>query len=275
MARYFAKISEDMLEKKVNAIMRGDGTDAETHISRLIDALGSDIKVKFDLENVCDAAELAVDKIHGLHTLDDGLTFWGFSAGGDWENNVYFIAYWDGKKVRGYVPTDGNVWNTDTKRAYGNDDVADLKNARKRWPNLFDKLITAKNFDNFDIELDGTLLLADIRARILPQPDAKPTPKAPAKRSQASKTAPQTADRRVEVKIPHPRDRITALTYYGTGDEAYELFASTCRLAYELWGMGEETKALIAVAWAEEMAEGSRLWKERHGVTDEAKGVWG
>ena len=38
---------------------------------------------------------------------------------------MFFIIYWDGKKLRAYVPTDGNPWNTDTKEAYGNDEEKD------------------------------------------------------------------------------------------------------------------------------------------------------
>lgn len=68
--------------------------------------------------------------------MEDGLSFWGCFAGGDWESSVYFIIYFDGKDLRAYVPKDGNAWNTKTKKAYGNDDennnINDLENWNKR-----------------------------------------------------------------------------------------------------------------------------------------------
>ena len=33
---------------------------------------------------------------------------------------MYWIIYFDGNQLRAYIPTDGNTWNTDNKRAYGN-----------------------------------------------------------------------------------------------------------------------------------------------------------
>lgn len=69
-------------------------------------------KVQVDVENV---------ESHGLHTLSNGLAYYAFDSGGDWELPVYMIVYWDGKSLRGYIPKDGNVWNTVTNKAYGND----------------------------------------------------------------------------------------------------------------------------------------------------------
>ena len=82
-------------------------------------------KVDFDGENSADSADEVfqdeLKSIMGLNTLDNGLTYWGMEAGGDWEHPVYFIIYWDGENLRGYVPKDGNVWNYKTKSAFGND----------------------------------------------------------------------------------------------------------------------------------------------------------
>lgn len=60
-------------------------------------------------------------KLGGLQTLDNGFTFLGCAAGGDWEQPVFFIIYWDGSKLRGYIPTEGNVWNKKYKTAYGSE----------------------------------------------------------------------------------------------------------------------------------------------------------
>jgi hypothetical protein len=91
-------------------------------------------KVQFDIENM----DVENDgRIGGFQTRDNGLTYLGISAGGDWESPLFFIIYWDGQKLRGYIPTKGNTWNTDTNMAYGNDyeiddEGADDRNARKR-----------------------------------------------------------------------------------------------------------------------------------------------
>jgi len=125
--------------------------------------------VQFDTENVewhkkdayGDFGEVA-----GFNTTPGGLTYLGVTAGGDWESPLLFILYWDGIQLRGYVPTDGNTWNTDTKTAYGSaqevmDDEdkaedAENKNAKKRF-----------GVDDYrNAEPDAKKILADIDANI-------------------------------------------------------------------------------------------------------------
>ena len=74
-----------------------------------------------------------LNSITGPCTLDNGMSIIGVQCGGDWEYPVYFIIYWDGKSLRGYIPTDGNPWNTDDKIAYGNNAESDAKNVEKRF----------------------------------------------------------------------------------------------------------------------------------------------
>lgn len=161
MSRYFVPITQEELADKIEkAFVDEDPKNpfinrSDAFSNKLMqEKLGKDLKVKFDYENFfingCDA-------ISGYHTLSNGLTFLGCYAGGDWEYPVQFIIYWDGKKLRGYVPTKGNPWNTDTKMAYGNNDEADLKNARKRWPDCPDDL------DGW-LDSDDNEMLADIQA---------------------------------------------------------------------------------------------------------------
>lgn len=134
--------------------------------------LNKDIKVKFDFENY-EVSAAYHDKsglLLGVHTLKSGLTFWGMVAGGDWEPPVYFILYWDGKNVRGYVPTEGNLWNTDTNMAFGNDPETDYANVKKRWPEFIPEGVEPEDYD--DVNLDNyniTAMLADIQDRILPK----------------------------------------------------------------------------------------------------------
>ena len=145
-------------------------------------------KVEFDFENYEDtngSGYNGCETITGFNVAPNGLPFLGISAGGDWEIPVFFIVYWDGKKLRGYIPTDGNMWNTDTKTAYGNDydkivngklvnSHSDGKNIKKRWPDRYhvgteyevpDEDIESDDADN----CDTNLILNDIIKRITPR----------------------------------------------------------------------------------------------------------
>lgn len=61
----------------------------------------------------------------GLQTLHNGLTFYGYMAGGDWECPVYIIIYYDGKKLRAYTPSYGNCVNLDCHTAFGSEGNAE------------------------------------------------------------------------------------------------------------------------------------------------------
>lgn len=158
MSRTFASISIEELKSKIDNICDGKGINA------LIEKLGKDIKVKFDLENVsCDASNFGPKSLLGYHTEND-LTWCGFSAGGDWEHPVFFMVYWDGKKVRGYVPTNGNPWNSITKEAYGNDEKQDLVDAKKRWPEIY---ANEDEDEICDFTSDEKAIKADFMSRIV------------------------------------------------------------------------------------------------------------
>lgn len=168
MARYFAPITVEELEAKIEAAA-GDGSIFGTVPAK-------DLKVSFDTENVSiSQKDFGPNNLMGYRTLDTGLTFLGWAAGGDWQHPVYGIIYWDGERLRAYVPTDGNPYNTDTNRAYGDGDKnnADFKNAKKRWPEYY-KDKTADDFDPHDLEFDAALIDADVRARVLPRRAARP-----------------------------------------------------------------------------------------------------
>ncbi len=85
-------------------------------------------KVSFNTENFSCVLDNDGDvygyKLGGMQTLDNGFTFLGCAAGGDWEHPVFFIIYWDGKTLRGYVPKEGNIWDKKNKTAF--DDDGDL-----------------------------------------------------------------------------------------------------------------------------------------------------
>lgn len=82
-------------------------------------------KVQFDLENCTSKSGEFTDYgglLVGFHTLSNGLSFLGCLAEGDWEYPVFFIIYYDGKSLRGYVPICGNLINRDGMSAFGNND---------------------------------------------------------------------------------------------------------------------------------------------------------
>lgn len=109
-------------------------------------------KIRFDYENVtCNhddpfgKREEKEDNLVGYHTLDNGFTFLGVQAGGDWERPVFFILYLDHKGVlRGYIPSDGNVFNPIFKTAYGSegdsslefDEVTLIKKCKEAFPDV-------------------------------------------------------------------------------------------------------------------------------------------
>ena len=128
-------------------------------------------KCDFDLENVNTRPnDFGPDGLMGYRTLENELSYLGISAGGDWELPVFFIIYWDGKELRGYIPTKGNPYNTDTKKPYGNSTEAldDGKNIKKRFPGKF-KFFTLREIDAMAVEnlgWDSEQIKDDIIKRI-------------------------------------------------------------------------------------------------------------
>lgn len=61
------------------------------------------------------------DALIGIHTLENGFSFLGCYAGGDWEGPVFYIIYWDGTQLRGYIPIYGNSYNSDFMTAFGSE----------------------------------------------------------------------------------------------------------------------------------------------------------
>jgi len=81
-------------------------------------------KVKFDFENY-EFTDDEANSLAGFHTLNNGFTFLGGFGGGDWEWPVFFIIYWDGKQLRGYIPVCGNTFNADLNAAFGSEEESD------------------------------------------------------------------------------------------------------------------------------------------------------
>lgn len=78
----------------------------------------------------------------GFRTLDNGFTFLGISGCADYNNASYFIIYYDGKNIRGYVPKYGNTVIVDCKgfeNEFGEQWEAEEKHYKKWYksPELF------------------------------------------------------------------------------------------------------------------------------------------
>jgi hypothetical protein len=134
MSRTYEPTNRFFFFQKIKEILDPNGKS----LPDIIDAdqiLSDDLsKVKFDWENYeCENTYGSFDDfwpLLGLHRwyVDGGyFNFLGCMAGGDWETPVFFIIYYDGEKLRGYIPKEGNPWNRTTKQAYGNNENADLK----------------------------------------------------------------------------------------------------------------------------------------------------
>lgn len=256
MGRFFADISQEELGEK---IFKAFSTEELLDPYLIKEKLGKDLKVEFDFENF-DAGGGTENDLLDLRTLPNGLTFWGMWANGDWERSVFFIIYWDGKKLRGYVPTAGNPWNRTTKKAYGNDHRADYKDARKHYPDLEWDEVTIEDFSSwFDPEMDWKLITKDIQERILPKETSR------------------TKKRKAGVEVDSLEKRIKAITFYGTGDEGVELFDKACSFCYALYGLGWVKEAEVVYEWAESMAKGSKedLEENPHWANDTQPGHWG
>lgn len=74
-------------------------------------------KINVDFENVI------FRDVDGIKIGPNGVPFIWFMFGGDWELPVWGMIYWDGKDMRGYVPTYGNTFNASMKAAYGSDET--------------------------------------------------------------------------------------------------------------------------------------------------------
>jgi hypothetical protein len=175
MSRKFAPISIEDLKAKIEKIfVESPDKNMFECLANLFEKVGKDVKVKFDLENIIDDEEGWKGELGGLlgyRQEANGLTYLGLAAGGDWESPVYFMTYWDGKKIRVYIPTEGNPWNRTTKEAYGNDEDADIKDFKKHYKHLLEG-VEEEDFDNIDVsgsvEFDKDAIKKDFMTRILP-----------------------------------------------------------------------------------------------------------
>lgn len=146
----------------------------EFHPTELTDQIEMDLKkVEFDLENIEYTARDAykgLKDIVGFHTLPNGMPYLGIIAGGDWEFPIFFMIYWDGKKLRGYIPTKGNPWNRKAKSAYGNDEESDTADIKRILSEMGKPVPDDDYLEAHDhLDHDTQAIIEDIMERIQPR----------------------------------------------------------------------------------------------------------
>ena len=177
MPRYFKSIGVDQLIEKVEKAVKAYGGNKYSRYcwKDLTPQIKKDLsKCNFDMENVAEEqTDFGPKELIGYHTLNSGLTFRGLCAGGDWEFPVFFIIYWDGQKLRGYIPKRGNPWNTDSGYPYGNpgeggNELENGINLKKRYPDKFKgwDLEECNEFGSQHVDWDIELIKQDIMDRI-------------------------------------------------------------------------------------------------------------
>jgi hypothetical protein len=141
MARKAPIISLNEFELKMSKYIKSYndpdcGNDEEFPYNLPSIVLDSDLtKIEFDFENYCigdanpDCNEQEYTDYYdytnypcGYKILPSGIPVLLVNAGGDWEFPICFALYFDGKSIRGYIPTEGNVFDKKNKSAYGNHD---------------------------------------------------------------------------------------------------------------------------------------------------------
>lgn len=159
--RFFTAISIDELKAKI--------PENILDFSTLSSTLKKDLaKVEFDSENLImdSAGHPEYRKLLGFHTMGNGLTYLGVMAGGDSDLPIFYIVYWDGSRLRAFIPKDGNFWNPKTKLPYGADPIDDIEAIRKYRTDLAD----VSDDDLFTkIRFDETKVIKEIESRLKPR----------------------------------------------------------------------------------------------------------
>ena len=121
--------------------------------------------IHFDWENYDIVGDVRTTK---------GVPYQLFYARGDWEIPVYFMVYYDGKRIRVYVPTVGNTWRQDLKQALGNVDKAQ-RGIKTDDEYVYDELLKDKLIDKQEnipggiseyIVADKDLMIKDFSNRL-------------------------------------------------------------------------------------------------------------
>lgn len=120
MSRLAKRITKEELKQAIESNFDDYGFYDVIYERQVTDDLS---KINFDFENASPNAFTREDESLLIKELPNGMFYCLCSAGGDWEYPVHFILYMSDKnKIRGYVPSKGNTYNTKFKCAYGSEE---------------------------------------------------------------------------------------------------------------------------------------------------------
>ena len=138
------------------------------------DKLGHKIQVCLDYcfqEPVERWTTNAMSDLVGCHTLENGLTFFGFISWGDNQDPVFFILYPsdDALGFSTYIPTDGNTWNIDKHSPYRTTmwNEKDKENFIERF-NVDPDIVEFEDYSTYEY-MDADAIVKDILKNIKPK----------------------------------------------------------------------------------------------------------
>lgn len=125
--RKIAKITEQEFHNEIKKFFKKypdiwpepDGTGFDTSLDRFVPAVaglgvgyeGIDCQIRKDFKGV--EVDLENQEMLGkIRFTPSGCPYVVGYVGGDWENPVVFMIYFDGNEMRAYVPKCGNTWRT-------------------------------------------------------------------------------------------------------------------------------------------------------------------
>lgn len=122
------KINLDQFKKKLKLFKGYSTPEEEEEYDKLYDEIFYKSRINYEIDNeniLTDWSEC------GYFVTSKGIPYMTFMQGGDWEYLVCIAVYWDGEKLRRYVPHWGNILNVDLKCAFGSKQSADDKEIRE------------------------------------------------------------------------------------------------------------------------------------------------
>lgn len=123
------RLNNDEFEYQVKSLRCAGNINEELYIAATIvvendTTIEADNKFNFEWSNFyinCQINKQDPENMCGLHTLNNGFTFLGFSTAGDEQMPAFGILYYDGKRIRLYFPSYGNYVNLDFNCALGSE----------------------------------------------------------------------------------------------------------------------------------------------------------
>lgn len=116
---YWIKDADLISGKLIKTILRNDPTICGDNVYGIE---AENFMCNFYHKSSNDIGYSAVNELIGLHTFDNGITFYGFIIGGDSQHGVFVIIYNDGEHLRLYTPRLGNKLNLHRKEPLKYDD---------------------------------------------------------------------------------------------------------------------------------------------------------